>query len=534
MSFNSAIYDYERNETMLSGPHFKRKTMVTTYESDVVAVPPEEVEQLDPDLLFYYDLSDTNYTEEKVSKDPMFQMSETGSATMRPQVIDIYGVKGVKSSYRDYGSTNVKIEVNNNSQSFPVGTFDNINPDNLTFRYEYSIEGGFDLKENVSFEPTGLFIEPEFFYKFGTSSSSSDPDDPLQPSGLSNAMNGKDRRAFLRAMNTDPTTTPFNINSFRPGGREYQSLFEQHRDVINGTFGYCVNGNKHQLAFGYRTKADGLYFFMYHNKKYYDEKMSSSLDVKTHINRHLPLLTFRERYDDFNMVLHSIKIYNRFLEASEFDDFERRFPFLYHYVSTDYVIDNTKVSRVIDFNHVQYLEFLTDYASNPGPLPTPFDFTKAIWYEYEIEIQSSTSTFAIEFFNVLNTQGNATYLQYTNNYFDSSWDGLAFGVDGNQFLKYKCGNTIQTTTTSVPLNQKKFISFLYTSTEVKFYYDKTLVATVLRSSDASLFTHCEGLTQATRLSVFNLGASNNRAHFLVRHNNTDGISDLPTADNSVF
>jgi hypothetical protein len=233
------------------------------------------------------------------------------------------------------------------------------------------------------------------------------------------------------------------------------------------------------------------------------------------------------------MVLHSIKIYNRFLEASEFDDFERRFPFLYHYVSTDYDIDNTKVSRVIDFNHVQYLEFLTDYASNSGPLPTPFDFTKAIWYEYEIEIQSSTSTFAIEFFNVLNTQGNSTYLQYTNNYFDSSWDGLAFGVD-NGFLKYKCGNTIQTTTTQIPLNERKFISFLYTSTEVKFYYDKTLLATVSRSTDASLFTHCEGLTQTTRLSVFNLGASNNRVHFLVRHNNADGIEDLPTADNSVF
>jgi hypothetical protein len=234
------------------------------------------------------------------------------------------------------------------------------------------------------------------------------------------------------------------------------------------------------------------------------------------------------------MVLHSIKIYNRFLEASEFDDFERRFPFLYHYVSTDYVRDNARVTQVIDFNHVQYLQFLTDYASNCGPSISLLDFTKAIWYEYEIELQSSTSTFGIEFFNVLTSQGNATYLQYTNNYFDNTWPGLAFGVDGNQLLKIKCGNTIQTTTTQIPLNERKFISFLYTSTEVKFYYDKTLVATVLRSTDASLFTHCEGLTQATRLSVFNLTASNNRVHFLVRHNNTDGISDLPTSDNSVF
>ena len=532
MSFNSAIYDYERNETMKSGPHFKRKTMVTAYESDVVVVP-EEVEQLDPDLLYYYDFSDTNYTQEKVSKDAMFQMYETGGATMRPQVTDIYNVTGVRASYRDYGPNNF-LEVNNNSQSFPVGTFDNINPDNLTFRYEYSIEGGFDLRNNVSYKPTGLFIEPTMLYKFGTAASSIDPDDPLQPSGLSDVMNGKDEKSYLRAMNTDPTNPTFNISAFRPGGRQYQTLFGQHRDVVDGTFPYCVNGTKHQFAFGYRTKADGIYYFMYHNKQFKEERMSASFDIKTHFNRHLPLIKFRERENDFIMVLHSIKIYNRFLEASEFDEFERRFPFLYHYIASDYVVDNTKITKVIDFNHVQYIQFLTDYASNCGSSISLLDFTKPIWYEYEIEIQSSTSTFGIEFFNVLTSQGNATYLQYTNNYFDNTWSGLAFGVDGNQLLKYKCGNTISTTTTTVPLNQKKFISFLYTSTEVKFYYDKTLVATVLRSTDASLFTHCEGLTQATRLSVFNLGASNNRVHFLVRHNNADDISDLPTSDNSVF
>jgi len=463
----------------------------------------------------------------------MFQMYETNGANIRPQVTDIYGVTGVRACVRDVGANNF-LEVNNNGQSFPLGTFDNLNPDNLTFRYEYSVEGGFDLRNNVSYKPTGLFIEPTMLYKFGTAASSTDPDDPNQPSGLSDTMNGKDERAFLRSMNTDPTATSFNISSFRPGGRTYLSLFGLHRDVVDGTFPYCVNGTKHQLAFGYRTKADGLYFFMYHNKQFREEKMSSSLDVKTNFNRHLPLIKIREREGDFLMVLHSIKIYNRFLEASEFDEFERRFPFLYHYIASDYVVDNTKITKVIDFNHVQYLQFIADYASNCGSSISLLDFTKPIWYEYEIELVSSTSTFGIEFFNVLNSLGNATYLQYTNNYFDSSWDGLAFGIDGNQFLKYKCGNTIQTTTTSVPLNQKKFISFLYTSTEVKFYYDKTLIATVLRSSDASLFTHCEGLTQATRLSVFNLGASNNRVHFLVRHNNTDGISDLPTSDNSVF
>ena len=531
MSFNSTVYNYKANETMFSGEHFSKKTMVTAYESDVVE-QEDEVEELDPDLLYYYDFSDTNYTEEKVSKNAMFQMSETNGSTIRPQVTDIYGVKGIKASNRDYGANNF-LEVNNSSQSFPAGTFDNINPDNFTFRYEYSIEGGFNLRENISYKPTGLFIEPSFLYRFGTTASSTDQDDPLQPSGLSNTMNGKDEKSYLRAMNTDPTSSPFNISSFRPGGRQYQTLFGQHRDQIQGTFPYCVNGTKHQFAFGYRTKADGLYFFMYHNKQFKEEKMSSSLDVKTHFNRHLSLIKFRERENDFIMVLHSIKIYNRFLEASEFDEFERRFPFLYHYIASDYVVDNTKITKVIDFSHVQYLQFLTDYASNSGTLSTSLDFTKPIWYEYEIELQSSTSTFGIEFFNVLNSQGNATYLQYTNNYFDSSWDGLAFGVV-NGLLKYKCGNTIQTTTTTVPLNQKKFISFLYTSTEVKFYYDKTLVATVLRSTDASLFTHCEALTESTRLSVFNLGASNNRVHFLVRHNNTDGISDLPTSDNSVF
>jgi hypothetical protein len=91
MSFNSAILNYERNETMLSGKHFKRKTMITAYESDVVPVVEEP---LDPDLLYYWDFSSQNYTEEKVSKNALFKLYEDNLSTFRPQVIDVYGATG--------------------------------------------------------------------------------------------------------------------------------------------------------------------------------------------------------------------------------------------------------------------------------------------------------------------------------------------------------------------------------------------------------------------------------------------------------
>ena len=50
MSFNSAVYNYERNETMLSDKPFKRKTMVTHYEQEIVDVEPAI--GYDPDLVY--------------------------------------------------------------------------------------------------------------------------------------------------------------------------------------------------------------------------------------------------------------------------------------------------------------------------------------------------------------------------------------------------------------------------------------------------------------------------------------------------
>jgi hypothetical protein len=114
MSFNSAILNYERNETMLSGKHFKRKTMITAYESDVVPVVEEP---LDPDLLYYWDFSSQNYTQEKVSKNALFKLYEHNLSTFRPQVIDIWGNKGIRAGYNG-----LTIQANNGGNPFPVGS----------------------------------------------------------------------------------------------------------------------------------------------------------------------------------------------------------------------------------------------------------------------------------------------------------------------------------------------------------------------------------------------------------------------------
>ena len=534
MSFNSAVYDYERNETMNSGKHFKRKTMVTAYESDYIETPVVET-PVDPDLLYWWDFSKDNYTQEQISKNPMFQLYESTGAAFRPQVVDIYENKGVKAGIGSSGN-NPYIECNNNGQPFPIGTFDHFNPDNLTFVYEYSVEGGFDVFNNISNRATALFIEPSMLYNFGTVASSTDRDDPSMPSGLSCVINCKDLRQFRRAMNTDDTE-PIQIYSHRPNGDYFYQAngYAAHgHDTMptQGLFPYCVNGDNHKHAFGYRTKDGNRYFFYYKNKQYYEVSMEGT---KTHWNRHLPLVQFRERENVANMVLKSIKIYNRFLEVDEFPNKTDRFPFLYHFMALiSYTYALLSSERVLGPNYLQYANFtvnLAVYSRIASVGLEDMNVNNMIWYEYDLELLSSTSTFGIEFFN---NYSNSGYTDKTKNYFQSTYKGICFGVDGDQFIKYKCGtNTIVTTTSTFPLNTRKFLSFAFTSTDVKFYYDKELIGTVLRSNDSSLWTWIESQpsTNKTRFGVFNLTASNNRAHFIVTHSFTE---DRGTLDNTVL
>ena len=527
MSFNSAILNYERNETMLSGKHFKRKTMITAYESDVVPVVEEP---LDPDLLYYWDFSSQNYTEEKVSKNPLFKLYEHTFATFRPQVIDVWGNRGVRAGYNG-----LTIQANNAGNPFPVGSLDNIAQDNLTFLFEYSLSGGLDLRENISYKGAMLFFTCDLSYKFGTQASSLDEDDPLQPSGIHTTITSKDERQLERAMTTNPTIANFTIYAHRPGHYSFYGAgsFEHRTKTVEGEFPYCVNADRHQLAIGYRSKPDGKkYFFIRHNKVYLEKVIGETEQRKIHYNRHLPLITFREREEDGNCILKSIKVFNRFLEDDEIEDKIDRFPFLYHHIVETLNYQNTShanITKVIDFNHVLYLQYNNDIVVySKITVGYGIDMSSpVIWYEYELELRSTSSTFGIEFFNNF---FNASYIN-TNNYFNSSFSGLSFGVDGNQLIKFKCGDTISTTGITFPLNTRKYLSFAYTATEVKFYYDKQLVGTVLKTDDDSLWTHLESQTGETRFSVFNLGSSGNRAHFIVRHS---FIEDRGALNNEVL
>ena len=537
MSFNSALFNYKKNETMLSGKHFRRKTMITAYETDVVE-EQETGPTVDPDLIYYWDFTDANYTEEKITKNAIFQLTESDNNVLRSQITDIYGEIGVPA----FTEANKFISAINNNQPFPVGTFDNIKLEpEITFLYEYNVSGGFDLFQNANQSAAMLFIQPEMLYNFGTTASSSDPDDPLQPSGLSSTLNANARNQYLRSVNTSyPDNPNFNISMFRPGGTVYTHPdFDHNTIATQGVFPYCVNAKKHQLAFGTRINGDYRYFFVYHNKKYIEKSMGSSSANYTNWNRHLPLFLFREANGDAIMNLKSIKIYKRFLEPDEIDDKTDRFPFLYHFVCDPYntylnwTSTSSRFEKVVQANHVQYIQFNDSGAIYSKIGLKPLDMSSpVIWYEYELEVVSPSSTFGIEFWN---NYSNTPYGTYTNNYFDSMFNGIAFGIDGTQKIKYKCGATIVLTSTDIALSQKKYLSFAYTANDVKFYYDKSLIGTVLRANDDSLWTSIEAqtaLNNHTRFGVFNIGLSvQNKLHFIVRHSFTE---DRGFLDNEVL
>ena len=526
MSFNSALYNYKRNETMLSGKHFRRKTMVTAYESDVVEEEggQETGPTVDPDLIYFWDFSAANYTEEKITKDPIFQLTESDGTACRSQITDIYGEIGVPA----YTQANKYISARNNNQPFPLTTFDHfkLEPE-ITFLYEYNVSGGFNLFQNTNKKSTMLFIQPEMLYRFGTVASSSDPDDPLQPSGISSPINVSTGLQTLRSANTGyPNIPNFSISMFRPGGTNfYHSDFDHDTLTTQGVFQYCVNGTGHKLAFGTRTDETYRYFFVYHNKKYFEKSVGSSVGNYTNWNRHLPLINFRETTGDAVMNLKSIKIYKRFLQPDEIDNKTDRFPFLYHFVCDqtntylNWQSTSSRFDKVVGDNHVQYIQFNDDGAIYSYIGLNPLDMTSpVIWYEYELEVVSTWASFGIEFWN---NYSNTPYGTYSNNYFDSTFNGLAFGIDGSQYIKYKCGSTIVSTSTPIALSQKKYLSFAYTANDVRFYYDKTLIGTVLRTNDDSLWTSIEAqtaLNNHTRFGVFNIGLSvQNKVHFIVRH-----------------
>ena len=412
---------------------------------------------------------------------------------------------------------------------------DNIAQDNLTFLYEYSFSDGLDLKENISNRSVPLFFIPNLCYKFGTTASSSDPDDALQPSGIESSINPKDLRQFERAMTTDPNNPDFNITAYRPAHYSFYNAnaYDHRTKAVQGVFPYCVSADRHQLAFGYRTKPDGnKYFFIRHNKLYLERLMGDASTTKIHYNRHLPLITMKEREEDGNCVLKSIKVFNRFLEDDEIEDKIDQFPFLYHHIveaGNYHKTGNSSIGTVITFNHVSYFQY-NGNSSVYAIITTGFAIdmsSPVIWYEYELELGLSASTFGIEIFNNFTN----TPPSNTNNYFSSTFSGLSLGVDGSQLIKFKCGNSITTTGITFPLNTKKYLSFAYTATEVKFYYDKQVVGTVLKTDDDSLWTYIESQTGDTRFGVFNLGSSGNRSHFLVRHSFTE---DRGTLNNEVL
>jgi len=537
MSFNSGVFNHIQNGTMTANKQFSRKTMISDYEKPVVEVVGEP---LDPDLLYWYDFTGDNIQQEKITKDPMFDITMNDGSTFTAQEQDYNGDTGIRIA-------KTPMTVNNNQSSFPIGTFDHISDDGCAIVMEYSIADEFDIQTHNQQQDTSFFLQTTFLYKFGTTQSSQDIDDALQPSGFHLNLNSKDKKFYPRFLKLDKDQLPtVYISVYRPTYQFYNSnSFGWRAMTTLGYFPYNRSG-KHTITFGYKRVDGALIFYVYlDNDVYFENQIINDPNTGMIKNRHLPMLYIRDLdYLKFSCTtnLKSVKVFNRAIELNELPDRVDRFPFLYHFITGKsnvyYNWNHVNVNRVIQANHVQYLQFDDNapiYARIDQPDNTRdsygIDMTSpVIWYEYELEIRSSTSTFAIDFFNVFRNN-QSPYSTLTNNYFSSSYSGLCFGVDGDQFIKYKCGSTIVTTTTQMPLNTKKYLSFAYTATEVKFYYDKQLIGTVLKSTDASLWTHLAAQTYESIFGVFNLGLSGNRGHFIVRHSFTE---DRGTLDNNVL
>jgi hypothetical protein len=332
----------------------------------------------------------------------------------QPQVQDFNGETGIIIA-----PTYNVMRADNNGAPFPLGAFDHISDENFTISFEYSLADEFDIADNPDGRDTTFKLNISFLGKYETDVASQDIDDPLQPSGIMYSLNSKLLTYSPTNMNLDTSQLPtLVLVGFRPSkytdGDElsfYASNTFNHTSLTTqGHFPYNRSG-KHTIAFGYRTKADGKYFFTYHDREtYFEKRMTTQTDLKMIKNRHLPLFTIYDGGASYHhtVVMKKIKIYNRFLEAIEIPERVDRFPFLYHFVTgldKTYVNhSHANITRVREkYTHVQYLQFndsVVIYANivvgvNGLDLTSP-----VIWYEYEMEVCSTTSTFALEFFNV--------------------------------------------------------------------------------------------------------------------------------------
>lgn len=479
----------------------------------------------DSSMVYGWDFSALDYTIEQVGGAAIMEMHESDGSTFRSQYVDEWGQVGiVPSKHSASGKGTQKIQVANMGQPFPLGTFDSFSRRNITFRYDYSVIDSYYVFNNLLNEATSLFIEPSLAYKFGTQPpASNDRDDPAMMSGLQSIVNCKDTRQFQRAMLELANSDPMQINSYRPGHTSFhnENKFGWRCIATQGQFQYNVTASNHQLAFGLYEDSGTLRFWIRHNKIYFENIVSYTADIQLLINRHVPFIEFREREGDALMTLKSIRIYNRKLEASEFDELIPKHAFKYHHIVDDraWVYTSPAVITILSSGYecLKFDQDATIYPRCSDVSLLPNIFAGDLFYEFQLEFADLASTFAVEFFN--NTDTGLYTSAPTTNYFDSGNTGIALGINGSANLTYKAGNTLVDTAFVVPLATSQRVSFFASQSEVKFYLGGQLVGTVLRAVDSSFWDSTANTN--FYMSVFSFGGIGNRIIHLVKHASVD-------------
>jgi len=293
------------------------------------------------------------------------------------------------------------------------------------------------------------------------------------------------------------------------------------------------DAERHTLTLVIERYPNGELWFKHYtdNVLYLENRITTDPNYKFYYNNTIAFLKIKEvnlTNALSTMVMKNIKIYDRVLDITELTPGIVFHKFRYHFVS------DTSQTYQNDTSALTHVRSISGYNRNANPPimnksifigDVSYTASKSVnsdqianlynndwWIEYELEYITTTSIFAIQMFN--NNSNLTTYVDY----YGATQDGIVWGVS-NGFLKYKCGSTIVTTTTAIASGDRKFYSVFISQNECKFYYNRILQATVLKTSDPSFWNN--NANQGYFFGLINTTSSNNVAHFLVKIANED-------------
>ena len=539
----------------------------------------EEEEIVDPSIIYHWDFTreGSDYLDEKISNaDPALKikLGAIRSGNNYPtfenedpaRYTDVYGTMGLKLNQGGAAG----------NSGYGIQVLDAARVDALRAGDEITIAMTFSVLDDYfqSGGKTGdIRFSVEFMYSFGTAVVSV-LEDPLQISGFSLTLQGRTNNTTQRVMaiKLDPATGDFpttvtGIASYRPGAILYETYFN-HSPTTMGSNYLDYSKSKQTIAYGVkRADNGGLQHFLTIDQKEFNgtQIVTADTDYKVFYSKNLlpnePMIRVNCVGDTGQysiMTMHDIKIHNRYVPPEELPTPTSKYPFMYHFItcSTDYKFDmfspsrapRTREATITPSTQIYpsgnlYIDFLGD-VDCPSDVKQEYHklmpistadrgvFTTDMWYQFEMQYDTDTSSFGMEFLHkeLLNDyyHGGGSGQGSPDNYFTMAY-GVTFGFV-NGFLWYRVGSfdTVVLNNFVFPTHTTKFyLSVFIASTVVKFYIgwlndDDTpngnpspLLATVDWECDVNL--NADGY----RHSLFNRGDATNRCYPIVRQAFTD-------------